>query len=283
MQDELEKYIDQNRDKFDLKTPPPFVVDRIVAELKSDNKKKPAGILISYRTIRWAAASLILVVCGIAFLTLRKQPADRTIVKTKVPVEAVKTPDEPSENKSAVAKSPDDLSENKGDVAKNKDEFSQNKSDATMTGSVKKGIDEIDEPAQNLASKKLVMFAGLHNMESPASRINAANAAEFLQNQGNDVVDALVRTLNSDPNSNVRLAALDGLARFHQENYVRRQLITCLRKQHDPVVQIAMIQLLTRMRESAILGVLDKMVKDENTQKAVKDCAYSSILLLRSS
>ena len=269
MQDDLEKYIDHNRDKFDLKTPPPFVIDRIVQELKTNDKKKPAGILISYRTIRWAAASLILVVCSIAFLTLRKQPAERTIVKTNVPVETTKTPDDQSENKSAVSKSPDDLSENKGA--------------ANKTETVKKATDDIDEPAQNLASKKLVMFAGLHNMESPASRINAANAAEFLQNQGNDVVDALVRTLNSDPNSNVRLAALDGLARFHQENYVRRQLITCLRKQHDPIVQIAMIQLLTRMRESAILGVLDKMVRDENTQKAVKDCAYSSILLLRSS
>ncbi len=253
MQDDLEKFIDHNRDKFDMKTPPPFVIDRIVAELKTENKKKPAGILISFRTIRWAAASLILIVCGIAFLTLRKQPVDRTIVKSKVPVEATKTPDGLPENKNAATKSKDDLPENKSTASKT-------------------------EP-----SKKLVMFAGLHNMESPASRINAAYAAEHLQNQGNDVVDALVRTLNSDPNSNVRLAALDGLARFHRENYVRRQLIACLKKQHDPVVQIAMIHLLTRMRESAILGVLDKMVRDENTQKAVKDCAYSSILLLRSS
>jgi HEAT repeats len=256
MQDDLEKFIHHNRDNFDIKAPPPFVLDRIVQQLKTDDKKKPTGILISFLVIRWAAASLILVVCGIAFLTLRKHPADTSIVKTKVPIEATK--------------SPDDLSENKGA--------------ANKTEPVKKRIDPVDdELSQNLTSKKLVMFAGLHNMESPASRITAAYAAEQLQNQGNDVVDALVKTLNSDPNSNVRLAALDGLARFYKENYIRRQLVASLGKQHDPVVQIAMINLLTRMRESAILVVLDRLVRDENLQKAVKDCAYSSILLLRSS
>jgi hypothetical protein len=256
MQNDLEKYIYQNRDKFDLKTPPPFVIDRIVEQMKAENKKKPTGILIPFPVIRWAAASLILVACGIAFLILRKIPDNTAIVKTNIPVET--------------SKSPDDQSGNNGDSNK--------------TEPVKKGMDAVDDDlAQNQNSKKLVRFAGLNNMESPASRINAASAASRLQNHGNDVVDALVLTLNSDPNSNVRLAALDGLGRFYQENYVRRQLIASLKKQHDPVVQIAMINLLTRMRESAILVELDRMVNDATIQKGVKDCAYSSILILRPS
>ncbi len=221
MPDDLEKFIHHNRDKFDVKAPPPFVINRIVKQLESDDKKKPAGILVPFRVIRWVAAILILVVCGITFL----------IVKTKVPMNATTT----------------------------------------------------DDLIQNQTSKKGVMFAGLHNMESPASRITAASAAEQLQNQGNDIVDALVQTLNNDPNDNVRLAALDGLARFYRENYVRRQLIASLGMQQDPVVQIAMIHLLTRMRESGILEDLGRMVNDENIQKAVKDCAYSSILELRHS
>jgi hypothetical protein len=221
MPDDLEKFIHHNRDNFDMKAPPPFVIDRIVEQLKSDDKKKPGGILIPFRVIRWAAASLILIACGVTFL----------IVKTKVSINAATT----------------------------------------------------DDLAQNQTSKKVVMFAGLRNMESPASRISAASAAEQLQNQGNDIVDALVQTLNNDPNGNVRLASLDGLARFYRENYVRRQLIASLRKQQDPVVQIAMIHLLTRMREFGILEELDRMVNDENIQKAVKDCAYSSILELRHS
>ena len=104
-----------------------------------------------------------------------------------------------------------------------------------------------------------------------------------LKNTGNDIVDALVNTLNTDPNANVRLAALDGLTRFYRDDYVRKKLIASLKKQQDPLVQIALIDLLTRMRESGILSELEKIVNDENTQKAVKDCAYSGIIQLRSS
>jgi len=57
-------------------------------------------------------------------------------------------------------------------------------------------------------------------------------------------------------------------------------LLASLKKQSDPLVQIALIGLLTRMRESGILTELEKMVQDPATEKTVKDCAYSSILQL---
>lgn len=127
------------------------------------------------------------------------------------------------------------------------------------------------------------MFAGLNNMYSPASRISAASEADQFKSAEQDVVDALATTLDSDPNTNVRLAALDGLAQFYQDKHVRKKLIASLKKQQDPLVEIALINLLTRMKESAILRQLKQMVEDDNTLKAVKDCAYSSMFSLRSS
>jgi hypothetical protein len=103
-----------------------------------------------------------------------------------------------------------------------------------------------------------------------------------LKNAGNDIVDALTETLNNDPSANVRLAALDGLTRFYRNGYVRKKLIASLKKQQDPLVQIALINLLTQMRELGILTELDKIVNNENTDKAVKDCAYSGIIQLHS-
>jgi len=263
MKDDLEKFIADNRESFDTKTPPPFVLDRILEEMLPEKKNKPAGILISFHAIRWAAACLVLL-CGATFLLSRhQQTANPAMVKTKI----VNRPADTATAHLAAANKP-----------------------------AQKSVDSVDHDLslrkQALLAKlqrrrpvpqKQVMFASLHDMESPASRITATTAAEKLPNRGNDVVDALVQTLNSDPNSNVRLAALDGLARFYQESYVRLKLVDALKKQRDPVVQIAMINLLVRMRASGILEQLDKMVNDENTYKAVKDCAYSGILELRSS
>lgn len=272
VKDDLEKFVRNNQDKFDTKTPDPAVLGRILDQMQVKEDVKPKGIVIPFRVIRWAAACLILAACGIIFWTLQKEP-ETGIVKTKNPVRVqVKSPGDDSVKQVQPA-----------EVAKNETKGS-------------KGVDEVDKDltarkqallarlkTQRSSSEKRVMFAGLNNMESPASRITAASRVYKLKNAGNDVVDALVKTLNNDPNTNVRLAALDGLARFYRDGYVRKKLIASLEKQQDPMVQITLINLLTRMRESGILDELDKIVHDENTQKAVKDCAYSGIIQLRSS
>jgi hypothetical protein len=63
---------------------------------------------------------------------------------------------------------------------------------------------------------------------------------------------------------------------------VKKKLVGSLKKQNDPMVQIALIELLTSMREKSILRELDKIVNDTRTIEAVKDHAYSSIFTLRS-
>jgi hypothetical protein len=48
------------------------------------------------------------------------------------------------------------------------------------------------------------------------------------------------------------------------------------------MVQVELIQVLTKMKQTSILSELEKLVKDANTNEAVKDRAYSSILTLGS-
>ena len=86
--------------------------------------------------------------------------------------------------------------------------------------------------------------------------------------------------MNEDPNSNVRLAAMEALGKFSNEVRVRNALIQSLSTQKDPVVQIALIQLLVKMKEKSVVGQLEQMTKDATTMKAVKDEAYSGILKL---
>lgn len=273
MKNELEKFIQKNRDEFDNKTPDPAVLGRILHQMQAAEDIKPKGILIPFRTIRWAAAILVLIGLGVTFLLLQKRPDTVTLVKTKLPV-------------TGKNESPGD------DSVKPAPSAELVKTERTK----RKSIDAVDEDLalrkrellgklrdKALRSEKNVMFAGLIDMNSSATRITAASEAPRLKNTGNDIVDALVAALNNDPNANVRLAALDGLARFYQETYVRQKLIASLKNQQDPVVQITMINLLIRMRESGILSELERIINDEHAQKAVKDCAYSGIFQLRSS
>ena len=51
-------------------------------------------------------------------------------------------------------------------------------------------------------------------------------------------------------------------------------------KQKDPVVQISLIRLMVEMKEKSVIKELDRITKDNESIKAVKDEAYSGLLKL---
>ena len=130
------------------------------------------------------------------------------------------------------------------------------------------------------ATKKLVM-SKLGNELSPSQRIEGMTTVSMKIEKADDqVVNALVNAMNEDSNTNVRLAAVDALSKFYTEPNVRRELIAALGKQKDPIVQIALIQLLVKMKEKNVVDDLNKIVDDVETIKPVKDEAYSAIMKL---
>jgi HEAT repeat protein len=125
------------------------------------------------------------------------------------------------------------------------------------------------------------MMAKMNNDQSASQRIQGVNVALTMTSTPDDaVVKALVKTMNEDKNSNVRLAALEALSQFIDDKHVRKSLIESLAKQKDPIVQIQLIQLLVKIKEKGVVDDLQKIVDDEGTLKAVKDEAYSGIMRL---
>jgi hypothetical protein len=260
MTNELEKFINHNREAFDKERPDPAVLNRVLEQMQAKTKPERTAIIIPFTAIRWAAASVILLAGAISFWVLlnRPQTITPTVVKNDPPTQIKK-----SDTAQVVVK---------------------------VEPEARKAADVVDEDMalrkrvlMARYKEKQVVLAGLNDMESPASRINTLTKVYKLKNSGNDVIDALVKTLNTDPNANVRLAALDGLARFYREDNVREKLVRSLKKQQEPIVQIALIELLTRIRASGVLTELEKLAGDETTMKAVRDCAYSNMFRLKSS
>ncbi len=124
------------------------------------------------------------------------------------------------------------------------------------------------------------MFAMMADQNSASQRMKGVNVALTYEKADDEVVEVLVKTLNEDKNSNVRLAALEALSKFHQEPAVRKALIASLSKQTDPIVQIALIQLMVKMKEKGVINDLQKIIDDENSITPVKDEAHSGILKL---
>ncbi len=133
---------------------------------------------------------------------------------------------------------------------------------------------------REVEATKHVMQSMLENTRSASQRLQGVNVALQMETADDEVVKVLVKVMNEDASSNVRLAALDALSKFQTIPEVRAALIQSLSTQKDPIVQIALIQLLVRMKEKEVVKDLERMVDDEQNIKAVKDEAYNGILKL---
>ena len=139
---------------------------------------------------------------------------------------------------------------------------------------------EITKIKQEMEATKLMMMSLIDNKSSASQRLQGVNVALTIATADDEVVRALAKRMNEDPNTNVRLAALDALSKFHDEPLVHKVLIDALASQKDPIVQIALIQLMVKMKEKGVVNDLKRIVDDEATMKAVKDEAYSGMLEL---
>jgi hypothetical protein len=127
---------------------------------------------------------------------------------------------------------------------------------------------------------KRMMMAMLDNQQSASQRVVGATVALHIKKADPEILDALIKAMNEDPNTNVRMAALDALGKFHDVPAVRKALIASLSTQKDPIVQISLIRLLVEMNEKSTIRELERITTDENILKEVKDEAHAGLLRL---
>ncbi len=136
---------------------------------------------------------------------------------------------------------------------------------------------ELEAMRKEVEATKLMLMSMLDNQQSASQRVLGANVAYKMENTDDEIITALVKAMNEDTNSNVRLAALDALRKFYQQEHVRKTLIASMATQRDPVVQIALIRLLAEMKEKEIIKELQRITTDEEELPAVKDEAHAAL------
>lgn len=140
--------------------------------------------------------------------------------------------------------------------------------------------DQLDKERRQAEQNKNELISMLGNRESASQRLMGATVAYEMKQADDDIVRALVKSMNEDPNTNVRLAALDALGKFYKQSHVRNALVSSLSTQKDPMVQIELIRLLVQMKEKEVVNELEQITRDGNVIKAVKDEAHAGILKL---
>jgi len=131
-----------------------------------------------------------------------------------------------------------------------------------------------------LTDMKELVFTSMIKQKSPSERIKGVKTVYDLKNANTEILDALILTMNQDDNMNVRIAAIEALAVFADDDLVRKALIESLFVQENPTVQIKLINVLVLLKEKDALEPLQEIIDDQNIQNFVKDEAQFGIYKL---
>ncbi|MEY4660738.1 MAG: hypothetical protein RLZZ42_690 [Bacteroidota bacterium] len=111
---------------------------------------------------------------------------------------------------------------------------------------------------------------------SPSKRITSIYATEKQKRLEREMIDALFEVLNNDPNTNVRMAALDVLTAHINDAMIRKRLVYAMVQQDEPMVQLLMIQMLSGSGEKDYIDKLRQILHDPKTDEEVREEARFS-------
>lgn len=139
---------------------------------------------------------------------------------------------------------------------------------------------EIASLSNQMDEMKEMMMLSMIDKESTSDRLKAVNMAQELPEASKQVTDALIKTLNTDDNINVRLAALDALFTYTGSPEVRTQLIKSISLQDSPLVQIALAEVMVALQEKGSVDQLKELLNKENVPPDVKTRIQEKIEIL---
>ena len=129
---------------------------------------------------------------------------------------------------------------------------------------------------------KTMMMLTLIEQPKAQDRIQAVSMTSELDGNDDRVTNALVSTLNMDDNLNVRLSALESLSNFHKVPMVRRALVEAIAAQDNPLMQVAIADVLVKIQAKNSVDELEKL-KESIDDDLVKEHLEESIKTLKNS
>ncbi|HEU0120331.1 MAG TPA: HEAT repeat domain-containing protein [Bryobacteraceae bacterium] len=116
-----------------------------------------------------------------------------------------------------------------------------------------------------------VVALSLLDQQSASERLRGIRYSASLDGSDPEVVDALSRTLRSDPSVDVRLAAADALRRFPMSATVSESAWQLLEQDDSPLVQIAVIDLLVSRKDPSVRARLTALKDRSGLDSNVRD------------
>jgi anti-sigma factor RsiW len=136
---------------------------------------------------------------------------------------------------------------------------------------------QVDSLSAQIREMKQSMAISLLENPSASERIRAVSYTSEIGKANKQVVDALLETLNNDPNVNVRLVTLEALAKFAGQPAVRQGLVQSIANQESPLVQSAIADIMVKLQEKRSVRSLQELLQKKDLNEAIRNKIELSI------
>jgi hypothetical protein len=142
--------------------------------------------------------------------------------------------------------------------------------------SSQKGARESTEIAQlrgEVNGMRELVALSLLRQQSASERLRGVSWANQVESSDGEVLNALLDSVNHDSNVNVRLAAADALRTFAMTSAARTEIARAIVPQSAPLVQIALIDLVVVLKDSAAVTELRQVAGNDSLNPSVRERA----------
>lgn len=141
----------------------------------------------------------------------------------------------------------------------------------------KQALTEVAELRTQVEGLRQTVALSLMDKQSASSRLQGVEWSSQVNQPDQELLTALLATLNHDQNINVRLAALEALEKFTSDINVRKALEQSISTQQSPLVQIAMIDALVHIRDNAAAAKFQQLSTNSELNSVVRQRAQWAV------
>lgn len=131
------------------------------------------------------------------------------------------------------------------------------------------------------ATQRIV--SSLENPQSNSERLEVLYSMEDnlqFQKEDESILKAFFKILREESDANSKIAVIDALLKFPENQTVREELIKALENEQEPLVQLKLIKSVAILREKRAVEPLQKIIDNEESLPLVKGNASALIAML---
>jgi len=138
-------------------------------------------------------------------------------------------------------------------------------------------LSTVDELHRKVSALEREMALSLMHQESASERLRGVLLSGQLAPTEASVIQALLQTLDTDPNVNVRLAALEVLQPHLDRPEIRHSLPESLLRQSAPILQAELIRLILQLEDPKATNALRELLERNHLEDYIRSTAESGI------